>query len=592
MSAEGATDGSRVQAQRRPWIALMKRPRPDGARSKRARGRSSIYSLAPLQGAVRRSYRDQGQRASRLPLATFFCPYRATSVRSLAVVISLAFVIIAGVPTAFIQNSHANTGTSHSMNLAETNTVLLPNRSPLATFRILFMTGSAYDPRGKEGLASLTAAMLADGGSRSKTFSEITNAMYPMATSFEWQVDKEMTVFSGSTHIDNLDKYYSLIREMLLDPGFRDDDFKRLKEDAINYLKTSLRGGNDEELGKEVLYTMIYPSSHAYGHQNMGAIGALEKMTIKDVRDFYQTNFTQANLVIGLAGGYPERFPAQMQTDFAKLPKGSANGIKLSRPVQTPGTRIEIVQRETRSTAVSLGFPISVTRPSKDWPALAVVASYFGQHRSSNSYLYQRLREARGLNYGDYAYIEYFPRGMFQFEPDANLGRQQQIFQIWIRPVEPQNGHFVLRAALYEYDKLVREGMSREAFESTREFLSKYVNVLTATQDAQLGYALDSRYYRIAEFPAYMREQLAKLTLDDVNRAIKLYLRSDAMRIAVVTKDAEGLRNAILSNKPSPITYNAPKPKEITDEDKIIENYRIGVKPADVIIVPVDKVFQ
>ena len=251
MSAEGAADASQGQAQRRSWIVLTKRSRPDGARSKRARGRSSRYSLAPLQGEVRRSYRDQGRRASRLPLATFFCPYRATSVRSVAVVISLALVIIAGVPTAVIQNSHANTGTSHSMNLAETNTVLLPNRSPLVTFRILFMTGSAYDPRGKEGLASLTAAMLADGGSRSKTFSEITNVMYPMATSFEWQVDKEMTVFSGSTHIDNLDKYYSLIREMLLDPGFRDDDFKRLKEDAINYLKTSLRAATMKSWAKK-----------------------------------------------------------------------------------------------------------------------------------------------------------------------------------------------------------------------------------------------------------------------------------------------------------------------------------------------------
>src|SRR5256885_7238113 len=54
-------------------------------------------------------------------------------------------------------------------------------------------------------------------------------------------------------------------------------------------------------------------------------------------------------------------------------------------------------------------------------------------------------------------------------------------------------------AALYEYDKLVREGMAAEAFESTREFLSKYVNVLTATQDAQLGYALDSHYYHRSE---------------------------------------------------------------------------------------------
>jgi zinc protease len=511
--------------------------------------------------------------------------------RQSMVIMLLAAIIISGI--ASVSSSKAATSRrTPNMKSADTNTVLLPNRSPLVSFRILFMTGSAYDPKGKEGLASLTAAMLAEGGSRTKTLSEITDAMYPMATSFEWQVDKEMSVFSGSTHIDNLDKYYALIREMLLDPGFREDDFKRLKEDAINYLKTSLRGGNDEELGKEVLYTMIYPGTHSYGHQNMGAIGALEKLTVKDVRDFYQSNFTQANLVIGLAGGYPEKFPAQVQADFAKLPRGSTNGLKLSTPIQTLGTKIEIVQRETRSTAVSLGFPINVARPNKDWPALAVVASYFGQHRSSNSYLYQRLREARGLNYGDYAYVEYFPRGMFQFEPDPNLSRQQQIFQIWIRPVEPQNGHFVLRAALYEYDKLVREGMSKEAFESTREFLSKYVNVLTATQDAQLGYALDSRYYHIADFPTYMREQLAKLTLDDVNRAIKAYLKSDAMRIAIVTKDAAGLRDAILSNKPSPITYNAPKPKEITDEDKVIEAYKIVVRPADVTIMPVEKVFQ
>jgi zinc protease len=511
------------------------------------------------------------------------------------IVISFAVVAVTllGALNVCAQKPKAATSRRTSnMNTADNNAVLLPNRSPLVSFRILFMTGAAADPKGKEGLASLTAALLAEGGTRTKTYAEITDAMYPMATSFSWQVDKEMTVFSGTTHVDNLDKYYALIREMLLDPGFREDDFARLKEDAINYLKNSLRGGNDEELGKEVLYTMIYPASHPYGHQNTGAVSTIEKLTLKDVRDFYQSNYKRANLVVGLAGGYPAGFSNKVQTDFAKLPPGRPAATKIPTPAQTPGTKIQIVERETRSTALSLGFPIKVTRADKDWPALAVVASYFGQHRSSNSYLYQRLREARGLNYGDYAYVEYFPRGMFQFQPDANLGRQNQIFQIWIRPVEPANGHFVLRAALYEYDKLVREGMSKEAFESTREFLSKYVNVLTATQDAQLGYALDSRYYRIKDFPNYMREQLAKLTLEDVNRAIRQYLKSDSMQIAIVTKDAAGLRDAIVGNKPSPITYNAPKPKDITDEDKAIEAYKILVKPADVTIVPVDRVFQ
>jgi zinc protease len=254
--------------------------------------------------------------------------------------------------------------------------------------------------------------------------------------------------------------------------------------------------------------------------------------------------------------------------------------------------RVEIIQRETRATAISMGFPITVNRAHKDWPALALVASYLGQHRSSVSHLYQRLREARGLNYGDYAYVEYFPRGMFQFMPDPNLGRSTQIFQIWIRPVEPQNSMFALRAALYEYDKLVREGIKQEDFESIRDFLIKYANVLTSTQGARLGYALDSRYYGTPEYTSFMRTSLSKLTLADVNRAIKRYLATDRMRIVMVTKDAEGLRDALVKGTPSPITYNSPKPADILAEDKIIEKYKVNVSPNQVVIVPVDKVFQ
>jgi zinc protease len=470
-------------------------------------------------------------------------------------------------------------------------TVLQPARSPLVTFRILFHTGSAYDPAGKEGVAALTAAMLAEGGSQKLAYEEILKRMYPMATSFDAQIDKEMTVFTGVTHVDNLTKYYSLIREMLLNPGFREDDFNRLKVNALNFLKVSLREGNDEELGKEELYDIIYRGL-PYGHHNIGDVSTLETLTLEDVKDFYHSNYNRANLVIGLAGGYPDDFPDKVRADFQKLPTGEPNEKKFAQPRLEPGMHIEIIKRDTRSTAFSLGFPIDVKRGDPDYPALALVASYFGQHRSSNSHLYQELREARGLNYGDYSYIEYFPRGMFQFQPDPNLARQMQIFQIWIRPVPPPQGLFTLRATLYEYDKLIRDGLSREDFESTREFLTKFVDVLLQTQSASLGYALDSRYYGIKDYRDYMKKALARLTLDKVNRALKKHLKSDSMRVVVVTRDAEAFKENILSEKPSPITYNSKKPEALLAEDKKIENYPIKTKEEWVKVVPVEKVFQ
>src|SRR5204863_8734906 len=77
--------------------------------------------------------------------------------------------------------------------------VLLPGTSSLVTFRILFTTGSAFDPPGKEGIADLTASLLSEGGTRSMSYDQIVQAMYPMAASVSSRVDKEMTVFTGTT---------------------------------------------------------------------------------------------------------------------------------------------------------------------------------------------------------------------------------------------------------------------------------------------------------------------------------------------------------------------------------------------------------
>jgi zinc protease len=463
--------------------------------------------------------------------------------------------------------------------------------SPLIVFRILFMTGAAFDPPGKEGLASLTAAVLGEGGSRSKTYQQIVDEMYPMATSVNWQVDKEMTVFTGTTHIENLEKFYALMRDMLLDPGFRQDDFTRVRDDAVNFLKVSLRESNDEELGKEYLYNVIY-AGHPYGHHSRGSVTSLQKLTVDDVRAFYREHYRRANLVLGLAGNYPNGFAEKVEADFTKLSSGSADKKRFDAPSLPAGNRIAIITRDTRSTAISLGFPIDVNRASADWPALALAVSYLGQHRSSNGYLYGWLREARGLNYGDYAYLEYFPRGMFQFTPDPNLARQQQIFQIWIRPVEVPTGVFTLRAAIYGYDNLVRNGLSREAFEATRQFLTKYSNILTQTQSARLGYALDSRFYGIGDYNTFVRDSLAKLTVDDVNRAIRQHLTTDRMQMVIVTKDPKPFQDVVAKNAPSPIVYNSPKPKEIMDEDAVIQAYRINVKPEQLTVVPVERVFE
>ena len=107
------------------------------------------------------------------------------------------------------------------------------------------------------------------------------------------------------------------------------------------------------------------------------------------------------------------------------------------------------------------------------------------------------IRDQRGLNYGDYSYIEHFPNGGALTKPPQNVCRRQQLFEIWIRPVPNEARHFALRAALRELKNLVDNGLTEEQFDLTRKFLRNYVLHYAPTTSERLGYALDDRFYGI-----------------------------------------------------------------------------------------------
>lgn len=147
-----------------------------------------------------------------------------------------------------------------------------------------------------------------------------------------------------------------------------------------------------------------------------------------------------------------------------------------------------------------------------------------------------------------------------------------------------------LRLALYETQQLIDKGLSQEDFEKTRDYLMKNVYLLTSNQNQRLGYAIDSWWFGIGDYAEHMRAQYAKLTREQVNAAIKKHFSTKNMQVVIITKDAEGLKNALLADTPTSIKYDAPKP-ELAEEDKVIGSYKLGIKPENVRIVSVDDVF-
>ena len=462
--------------------------------------------------------------------------------------------------------------------------------SPLVALRFVFRAGAQDDPKGKEGLAALTAAMVAEGGTKELSYDQLLEKFYPMAAGLGGGSRREVTVFAGEIHRDNLAAYVPLATAMLTTPRFAPEDFERLKNEALDFLTKTLRGGNDEELGKWTLQLALY-RDHPYGHVQQGTVAGLKAITLDDVKAFHKRHYALSGLNLGVAGGVDSAFVARLSRDLASLATDAPPSAQLPLPSKPKGLDVTIVEKPADSTAISLGFPLDVTRRDDDFYALAVANSYLGEHRTFNGKLMQDLRGKRGLNYGDYSYIEDFiQEGMTRF-PVPNNPRRQQDFTIWLRPVPHDKAAFALRGALWEFDRLRQGGISVADFEATRSFLLSYSKLSVQTLSRRLGYAMDGQFYGRRDLVTELAEHLPRLTAPQVNAAVRRHLDTQGFTVAIVTRDAAALRNALTSGRPTPLTYDTQgTPEDVLAEDKVIAAYPL--KDVSVKVVPVAEMFE
>lgn len=468
-------------------------------------------------------------------------------------------------------------------------TVALPNAdSPLVALRLQFGVGSIHDPAGKEGLATLTSLMIGQAGTQKRSYTDLVDALYPMAAAVNTETDREVTVIGGTVHRDKLADFTALLEEALLTPGFSKEDFDRNKEQLVAALTNSLRS-SDEMMGLEMIQQEIF-KGHPYGHSPLGTVEGLKAITLDDVKKFYQERYTQGNLMLGLAGGYPNDYLARLEKNLAALPAGKKERTPLPPAPKVEGRNLTLIEKQTGSVGIHFGYPLPINRADADYYPLMVANSFLGEHRTMHGRLMNSLRGDRGLNYGDYSYVEYWDTPPFTSTPNPNVPRREQYFSVWIRPVVPADAQFALRAGLYEVQRLRDQGMTQEEFNLTRDFLINYSKLWAQGLGDRLGFHMDSRFYGMPYYIGEIEARLKKLTVQDVNAAIKKYLSTENYDAVLVTANAQQLKETLQKDEPSPKTYNSAAPPAILEADKTIQSLK--VRPTRIDIVPVAQVFQ
>ncbi|MGE5411413.1 MAG: M16 family metallopeptidase, partial [Clostridiales bacterium] len=301
-----------------------------------------------------------------------------------------------------------------------------------------------------------------------------------------------------------------------------------------------------------------------------------------------------------------DSFLSELKKDMSTLPDITPEIPSPAKANIPDGINVEIIAKDDAfGSAIFTGLPMNLTRKDDDFAALMVANSFLGEHRKSYALLYKKLRETRSMNYGDYSYIEWYDNGGQNMLPPAGVPRSSNYFSIWIRPVQIAkqlkvqykelsdinigHAHFALRMALREVDNLIKNGMTKEDFEATRTFLRSYIKLYVQSPSSQLGYLLDSKFYERNDYVNTMDQLLSKLTLEDVNKAIKKYWSIDNMFITIVTDKSEApeLARSLKENLPSPMAYSnvvkAGLPKEVLEEDEKVADFKLNIKNVTII---------
>jgi zinc protease len=488
------------------------------------------------------------------------------------------------------------TGKLVELPLAHSNEVVI---------ELMFENGSMSDPEGKEGLTYATANLIAQGGTSESSYSEIQDLIYPMAASYGAHVDKEVTVFTFRVHRDFLAEFYPIVKGLMLTPAFDDSDYQRLKLNQQNYVDQIIRASSDEEYSKKALEDLLFRGTN-YQHMKEGKSASVRDISLEEIKEHYRNVFTRNNLRIGIAGNYSPEFREQLLADMSELSEQQPRLPSPGVARHPDGIQVEIIAKPGAfGSAIFTGSPLGITRADDEFAALMVANSWLGEHRKSYSRLYQKLRESRSMNYGDYTYIEWYEDGGRNMLPPPGVPRRSNYFSIWIRPVQiavqlkqqyPEladitigHAHFALRMAIKELAALVKEGLSEEEFEATRTFLRSYTRLYAQTPAARLGYLMDSHFYGREDYLAELDDLLAELTADDVNDAIRKYWQADDMFVMIVTavSEAEPLAESLLNNTPSPMTYSnlvlSGLSDEIKAEDELVANYPLNVTSVTIV---------
>jgi zinc protease len=391
---------------------------------------------------------------------------------------------------------------------------VLHHEQPAVSMRLLVRAGSASDPSGKLGLVHELASLL-DQGTETRSAEELADAIDFIGGAMGTGAATDVTYLNMVVMKDSFEAGLRMLSDMARHPAFAPAEMDRHRQQTLAGLRVSLE---DPDYVADAVFDRLVYGFHPYGMPHTGTPETISGITRDDLVQFHKKYFAPNNAILAIVGDVT----AEGAFDLAGKVFGdwARREIPVEKFIDPPGParRLVVVNKpDAVQTEVRVGH-IGIPRKHADYMAVNLAIRILGGEGSNR--LHNVLRTQRSLTYGAQADLDTLKdTGDIQAHTNTRSAATAE----------------VVRVIFDEFWRLQREPVSERELADAKAYMTGSFPLTIETPDEIAMQVLNVVFYGlpIEELQTY-RERVNAVTVDDVQRVARAYLKPDRLSVVLV----------------------------------------------------------
>ena len=389
------------------------------------------------------------------------------------------------------------------------------HKVPVVHVSLVVKSGASVDPKGKYGLANLTADML-DEGAGTRNALQIADAIDYLGAALSTESSFDASSIDLHVPVARLSDALPIMSDVALRPTFPQEELKRVREDLL----TSFVEAEDdpESLIQFAFPRLVFGPQHRYGTLAMGTPATVKSMTVADLRQFHSQHYLPANGLLIVTGDVTAAdVVTRLESAFGAWKGGTSAPPAIPTAPQLTSRPIYLIDKPGAAQSQIRIGSVGVPRSTPDFFPLRVLNTVLGG--SFTSRLNQNLREEHGYAYGAGSTFDMrLNGGLFYASAGVQTDKTAEALSEFFKELDG-----------------IRKPISPDEIEKAKNYVSLLLPRNFETTERLAGSLAQMFIYNLPQdYFATYTQHVRAVTPADVQRVADRYIQPDKFAVVIV----------------------------------------------------------